>query len=102
MSEQKPNPEKEAVAMRYAQDVQQGLIRPDPRDAQIAALSQRVAALEKDAERYRWLRGAVVLRLEDNGEHRWYFPRLLASEPRGSLDAAIDACCSHADAESPK
>ncbi|WP_034473792.1 hypothetical protein [Caballeronia zhejiangensis] len=58
------------------------------RDAEIAALRERIAGMEKDAERYRWLRGEGF----DRPAHMWV-TTLPAGKPivHSDLDEAVDA-----------
>jgi uncharacterized protein HemY len=51
MSLQKPNPEKEAEAMRFAQDLGNGILHIDQRDTQIAALMTQLVS-QDDAIRH--------------------------------------------------
>lgn len=61
------------------------------RDARIADLERRLAEAERDAERYRWLRGQYRLMSPHmDGQHHWA-PKMAAFLKGSSVDAAIDA-----------
>ena len=71
--------------------------------AELTALRERIAGMEKDAARYRWMRDA---KCDDAVRALFDFEGAIPSMPwrkaRHELDAAVDAAIAKQDAKEPK
>jgi hypothetical protein len=61
----------------------------------VTALLDHIDALERDAERYQWLRSHAEFR-GSQGRLEWYLPRLRGTDPIDKLDESLDAAIASA------